>query len=85
MTPLGVLHPHLDEEELGLKHVGILHSYLEEEEEPDMKHVGSLGSCTPIWRSLEPGSLGSCVNVGVIRCLISGILLSCICIWVGRQ
>ena len=47
MTPLGVLHPHLDEEELGMKHVGVLRSHLEEEEEeeePGMKHVGVLRS-----------------------------------------
>ena len=30
MMPLGVLHPDLDEEELGMKHVGVLRSHLEE-------------------------------------------------------
>jgi hypothetical protein len=43
MTPLAVLHPHLDEEELGMKHVGVLCSHLEEEE-LGMKHVGVLCS-----------------------------------------
>jgi hypothetical protein len=57
MTSLGVLHSNLVEEEPGMKHVGVLHSHLEEEEEPGMKQVGALRSYSVKLGTRFPGFL----------------------------
>jgi hypothetical protein len=55
MMPLGVLHPHLDKEELGMKHVGVLRSHLEEE--PGMKPVEVMCSHSEKLGTRFPGFL----------------------------
>jgi hypothetical protein len=57
MMPLGVLHPHLGEEALGMRYVGVLHSHLEEEEDPGMKQVRVLCSHSEKLGTRFPGFL----------------------------
>jgi hypothetical protein len=57
MTPLGVMRPHLGEEALGMRYVGVLCSHLEEEEEPGMKQVGVLCSHSEKLGTRFPGFL----------------------------
>ena len=68
MTHLGALHSYLDEEELGKKHVGVLHSHSEGEEELGMKHVGVLRS------HLEGEEELGMKQVGVLRSHLEGEL-----------